>query len=457
MSKVAESDTPPEGYYEKSGDYDLAPELGAIANQLRSINGISNKLVIVPSAIHEAYTNMEYISLSGDYMAMAMESNYHGYPAERLAEDLEFVIQHEIGHLNVHPGKGTGWKNEIAAMPVEGRRKGLWSNILSDIEVNYNIANGTQLEIGGADKEAAVKRMNTAVWAAYGGGYRNCLSGDDGKAGGQNAHRALLESGKLVDNRYNNGKYEPHASGNEYLPDADSTPFWQTLQGHGRGPQLYPSVAHCVSHQMPVGTDMGAGMGLSRTVQSYPDNWKQVKVTANVSIEHDGADSPPQWFGFNMNPGVSPVTGNATTKQGSIPSGQYTVLACRTYDGVENPKEVRPIQYLQLDVGGTPRWIPAHYCMSLCPHCGQSAASQFEIGMAFRPGLAEALQSYGDLDSRTLDQIEQSRLFSILLNYLLAGLYSTSAEGFQRQTGPEAGKLFLHQVAYDRHLCMIGQ
>ena len=43
MVKVAESDTPPEGYYEKSGDFDLAPELGAIANKLRGLNGISNK------------------------------------------------------------------------------------------------------------------------------------------------------------------------------------------------------------------------------------------------------------------------------------------------------------------------------------------------------------------------------------------------------------------------------
>jgi len=454
MVRVAESDTPPEGYYEKSGDFDLAPELGAIANKLRGINGISNKLVIVPSAIHEAYTNMEYISLSGDYMAMAMIDNYHGYPAERLAEDVEFVIQHEIGHLNVHPGQGTGWKKEIATMPVEGRKKGLWSNILSDIEVNYNIAHGTQLIVGGSDKEAAVQRMNTAVWAAYGGGYRNCLDGN-GDLGGQYAHKQLLEAGKLVDNRYNKGVYEPHASGNPYLPDPDETPFWQTLQGHGRGPQLYPSISHCLSHKMPVGTDMGPGQGLSRTSQDYPSNWKQVKVSANVRIEYDSADN--QYFGYNQTPGVSPISGNSTENQGPISAGQYTVLACRTYDGIENPKDVRPIQYLQLDVDGRPRWIPAHYCLSLCPHCGQSAASQFEIGMAFRPGLAEAIQRYGDLDPKTLTQIENSRLFSILLNYLLAGLYANAPEGFGGITGPEAGKLFLHQVAYDRHLCMIGQ
>ena len=53
--------------------------------------------------MHEAYTNMTYISLSGDYLSMAMEGNYHGYPEERLREDLDFVIQHEIGHLNIHP------------------------------------------------------------------------------------------------------------------------------------------------------------------------------------------------------------------------------------------------------------------------------------------------------------------------------------------------------------------
>ena len=147
MVEVAESDAPPEGYYEIDGDFNLAPSLKSAVNNLRNINGISNKLVITPTHIHEAYTNMEYISLSGDYMAIGMVENYHGYDSSRLAEDLDFVIQHEIGHLNVHPGAGTGWKKEIKAMPVEGRKRGLWSNILSDIEVNYNISQGTQLKI----------------------------------------------------------------------------------------------------------------------------------------------------------------------------------------------------------------------------------------------------------------------------------------------------------------------
>ena len=456
MAKVGEHDDAPGGYYEKSGDFDLAPQLTKAVNKLRNINGISNKLVIVPSAVHEAYTNMEYISLSGDYMAIAMIPNYHGYDETRLAEDLDFVIQHEIGHLNVHPGAGTGWKTEIAGMPVEGAKRGLWSNVLSDIQVNYNIANGVQLQISGSEKDKAVNHMNTAVWAAYAGGYRNCLGGDDGGSGGQVAHRSLLEQGKLVDNRYNDGKYEPHAAGNPYLPDANETPFWQTLQGHGRGPQLYPSISYCVSHKMPVGTDIGDGKGASRTVQDYPASWRRVKVMANVNLEYDPVGE--QWFGFNQTPGLSPLDSHSTTqKAGSVSSGTYTVLACRTYDGIQNPKDVRPIQYLQLDVGGNPTWIPAHYCMSLCPHCGQSAGSQFEIGMAFRPGLADALGQISNLDSGTLGSIEQSRLFNILLTYLLAGLYASSSLGYKGLNGPEAGKLFLHDIAYDRHLCMIGQ
>ena len=77
--------------------------------------------------------------------------------------------------------------------------------------------------------------------------------------------------------------------------------------------------------------------------------------------------------------------------------------------------------------------------------------------MSFRPGLSGALLRFSELDSDTLANIEKSRLMSILLNYLLAGLYSNDDTGYKGLTGAEAGKLFLYDVAYDRHLCMIGQ
>lgn len=453
MVKPAESDTPPRGYYEKPGGDDLPQELKDSVNHLRSVNGISNKVVIVPSALHEAYTNMQYISLSGDYMAMGMNANYHGYAESRLREDLDFVIQHEIGHLNVHPSEGFGWKKEIDVMPVEGRKKGQWANVLSDIIVNYSIANGAQLPISGTEKVKETERMNGAVWSAYGGGVRNCLDGE-GRLAGQTRHRELLEARKLVDNRYNDGVYDPHSVGNEYLASPD-TPEYQKWQGHGRGPQLYPSVSWCLSHKMPIGTDMGAGTGASRTSQDYPDNWKQIKVLANVNIEY--SPSADKWLGYNPTSGVCPLTGAATTKEGPISSGTYTVVGCRTYDGITNPTDVRPIEFYQINVSGKPRWIPAHYTISLCPHCDMTAPSQFQIAMAFRPGLSEIVADPSRADENTLLQIEKSRLFSVLLNYLVAGLYATSTEGYKGKTGPEAGHQFLDDVAWDRHLCMIGR
>lgn len=453
MVKVAESDPTPHGYYEKPGGAELPQELKDAVNHLRSVNGISNKVVIVPDALHEAYTNMQYISLSGEYMAMGMNANYHGYAENRLREDLDFVIQHEIGHLNVHPSVSYGWKKEIAMMPVEGRKKGPWANVLSDIIVNYAIANGAQLPISGTEKVKETKRMNGAVWSAYGGGFRNCMDGE-GSLAGQYRHRELLDARKLVDNRYHNGVYDPHAVGNEYLASPD-TPEYQKWQGHGRGPQLYPSVSWCLSHKMPIGTDMGVGTGASRTSQDYPDNWKQIKVLADVNIEY--SPSADKWLGYNPTPGVCPLTSAATTKEGPISSGTYTALACRTYDGIENPTDVRPIEFFQIDVAGKPRWIPAHYTISLCPHCGMTAPSQFQIAMAFRPGLSEIMADPSIADGDTLKNIEKSQLYNVLLNYLIAGLYATSLNGYGSKTGPEAGHQFLNDVAWDRHLCMIGR
>ena len=454
MVDIAEHSPTPAGYYEKPGAANLPDTLRDSSNHLRNINGITNKIMIVPTAMHEAYTNMSYISLSGDYLAMALEQNYHGYPAERVREDLDFVIQHEIGHLNVHPGMALGWKDEIGKMPVEGRKKGSWSNVLSDIIVNYNIANGTQLQVAGKDKQREVSRMHKAIWNAYGGGFRSCYDGS-GRMAGAYKHRELVDSGQLVNNQYNEGKYDPHAEGNPYLP-ADDTPEYQKLMGHGRAPQLYPSIAHCVAHKMPRGTDMGVGMGESRTSQDYPDNWKQIRVLANVNIEY--SPNADKWLGYNPTPGVCPLTGGPTENKGTIPAGQYTVLNVRTYDGIQNPKDVRPIEFYQIDMGGTARWIPGHYCIGTCPHCGEVSPSQFQLGMGYKPDIAAAvLVSKADMSPQIVNQIERTRLYNVLLCNLVAGMYATSTTGFGGKTGREAGLEFLNSAAWDRHLCMIGR
>jgi len=219
-------------------------------------------------------------------------------------------------------------------------------------------------------------------------------------------------------------------------------------EGHGRGPQYYPSIGWTLGNQMPVGTDVGAGLGLSTVSQPYPENWRRIKVMADVTIEF--SENANKWLGYNPSPGTCPLTSGATRNEGPIPAGEYTVLRTRTYDGSENTPLIRPIEFYQIDVGGTPRWIPAHYCYSLCPHCGQVAASQFEMGFGYKPMMKGAgLESYNEAG---MGGAERSRLYAQLLNNLLAGLYATSEEGFAGKTGVAAGEAWLYETAWDMHL-----
>ena len=457
MSDAAPHSSAPKYYSIKPGGNNLPATLKRAVNNLKSINRIKNEVYIVGTAVHQAFTNMKYISLSGDYMGLAIHENYHGYSPEHLTEDLSFVVQHEIGHLNVHPTEGKGWMDEIKAMPVEGSKKGFWSNVLSDITVNYNIANGTQLPVSGKSKDEAVKIMNHAVWAAYAGGYRSCMGSPEDGFTGQTAHRGLVESGQLADNRFNKGAFTNHAPGNPYI-SSSLTPDWETWTGHGRGPQQYCSIAYAVTHKMPVGTDIGQGLGLSTTLQPYPDNWKQVKVLASFNVEY--CPSCEKWIGYNPSPGTCPIDvetcHSTTTREGKIEAGTYIVKASRTYDGLINDPNVRPIEFWQIDYNGTPRWIPAHYAYSLCPHCGLVAPSQWEIGFGYRPQMAEYIRGGGDLTPGMIQSIEKSRLMGLLLYYQIAGLYASSAN-YKGLTGVGAGELFLHDAAWDLHLCMIGQ
>ena len=212
-SKTAPHSEAPKYYSIKPGGDNLPHTLKVAVNHLKNINRIKNEVYIVGDHIHEAFTNMKYISLSGDYIGLAIHENYHGYSPEHLTQDLSFVVQHEIGHLNVHPTQAGGWLEEIKAMPVEGSKKGYWSNVLSDITVNYNIANGTQLQLSGKPKEEAVKIMNHAVWSAYAGGFRSCMGSPITALNGQTLHRRLVEAGQLVNNLANGGVFTNPAPG----------------------------------------------------------------------------------------------------------------------------------------------------------------------------------------------------------------------------------------------------
>ena len=79
-----------------------------------------------------------------------------------------------------------------------------------------------------------------------------------------------------------------------------------------------------------------------------------------------------------------------------------------------------------------------------------------ELGFGYRPQLSQYISAGGDLTQEMLKEIEESRLMGLLLYYQIAGLYASSAD-YKGLTGVAAGELFLHDAAWDLHLCMIGQ
>ena len=88
-------------------------------------------------------------------------------------------------------------------------------------------------------------------------------------------------------------------------------------------------------------------------------------------------------------------------------------IQSRTYDGQINYPETRPIEFWQIDYNGTLRWIPAHYAYSVCPHCGDTAPSQWELGFGYRPDRITYLRGGGTMTPQLADDIEKSRLMGI--------------------------------------------
>ena len=74
----------------------------------------------------------------------------HNFDARTVDEATQFVagfvLAHEIGHNNIHPGQSAkSWKHALEFIDVDDSDKCMWMNMISDIMVNYNVMNGTAL------------------------------------------------------------------------------------------------------------------------------------------------------------------------------------------------------------------------------------------------------------------------------------------------------------------------
>ena len=127
----------------RDGDYHLGENVQELLTNLRALTGTTNTPVdIKRSDQHGAATDMKMISLGQNYVSWTLPQNYHGFPSEYIAAGVAFTVAHEIGHITVHPGRVSDWKAEVRDLPVDAHEQFDWSNVISDIIVNFNVSRG---------------------------------------------------------------------------------------------------------------------------------------------------------------------------------------------------------------------------------------------------------------------------------------------------------------------------
>ena len=113
----------------------------------------------IGSGYHGPATNMGKIFMPLQYIPMCITENYHNFDPRFVDIMIKyvagFVLAHEIGHNNIHPGQSAGdWASAIKDIEVDESDKVMWMNFISDIMVNYNVNNATALSGGvSADRQ----------------------------------------------------------------------------------------------------------------------------------------------------------------------------------------------------------------------------------------------------------------------------------------------------------------
>ena len=260
-------------FHKEANDH-LPQDFLDLYDSVRSLVGQPNtELIIQESDEHGAATDMESVFMGSNYVAWTIPENYHGFPDKYVAAGVAFTIGHELGHITVHPGQGSDWMKEVRNLPVDAHEQFMWSNIISDIMVNYMVSRGSNFLSQSSQKAKDMidkldfgHRGDTMFRVASSGD----LYGDPSKHLAIDAAALLLQKGvnaygeKMVDNRYTpppstglkQGDFYPHEKGNPQSISTipPETPLYQTLMGYGRGPQIYPPIQHCVSHKHPDGS-----------------------------------------------------------------------------------------------------------------------------------------------------------------------------------------------------------
>lgn len=310
---------------------------------------------LLGASLHGAKTDSINVEFSESFMDKCIVENYHGFSDSSIASSgTAFVIGHEVGHLTVHPGKFSDWNEEAKSYPCSPGQQGMWSNVLSDIIVNYHVTRCYNFSSGKPADVSTLSPKQQKIVKALAQGRRWEILNRECGAGGRKSnlvrHADLLASGALTDNRYNGGKYTNHEPGNEYAPTR-ATPIYETRQGHGRGIQYYPPVSYACA-------------------KSLPDNYRKVRASDTVNSFICGTTNKS--FSWQDTGGTSPW-GGSISSGASLSPGDYIVQEARSYDGKSNYSEPWPAY--EYKINGN--WYPAQYFVDLCPDCGEPATGSW--------------------------------------------------------------------------------
>jgi len=369
---------------------------------LQQIYGEETINLILGTEMHGGKTDMVQIEVGKDQMMLCLTDsgenktgtgNYHKVPEKYTSSAPFFVLGHEFGHVVAHPGKDAKyWIEGMKELPVEAYQKGRWLNAISDILVNWTVITGTTVSKTAEHQRDAIKEQMLDGWRA-GQFIRRCNTEK-----GFQAHRQLLEDGKLQDNRYQPkgglvGQYNNGNPKDKYEPTA-MTPFYQKYIGHGRGEQYYPPINYCV-------------------VKGMPDNWRRVKCLKDT----DGL------------------------KKGK----KYIVSGTKTYDNRENSEEFEPIKEYKIDG----KWVSARLFESLCPQCGNEAITIWDNWWNYMPK--------EERDARVASSGTWQYLLIQMFAFEWAMAYSSLIPLGNRKVNREAGEEFLGMIAEDMDAVMRGR
>tara|TARA_R110001592_G_scaffold178453_2_gene419434 strand:+ start:20128 stop:21354 length:1227 start_codon:yes stop_codon:yes gene_type:complete len=385
---------------------------------LKAATGIPSSVkCYLGNSFKGAKTDSKNVEFSDSFMQKCISENYHGYPANHIARiaGTVFVIGHEIGHLTTHPGRGCDWQKEVKSYPCSPSQRGMWSNVLSDIVVNFNVTRSLNWKRVPDQKLEALYRKAMAEGRMWEVLTRQCGVGPS-RDEHLTRHNDLRVRGKIVDNRWappggNPGELE----GLDKVTGKPTTvtPLYQTVQGNGLGTQFYP----------PIGFALGSGLD--------PKKWAKVRVKKSITAYQDSNTKEIYCF---PNSTASPMGGTGS-RLGTLTPGDYVVEKVTHYGGQVNTTDAALPRYYQIQGVN----YPVQYFDSLCPDCGLVITNQF-VG-AYQPS-----QNVPAGDPAR----DHNFMYRMLLTQEFAGNAATA--GYGRLKGKDAARQWIADIAYPNHV-----